>query len=121
MCELSLTVSTRQHIKVPKPNPPKDSTPVELGDPLDCYRAEAKKVLKTWRKLEIDWRKEFPEAAFPPEPEALDTVNDLMNLPVPPQGFEPWPVKPWPVACAFERPAIESLRWAGRWASSTRK
>jgi len=52
------------------------------GDLREGYVAEAKKVLKTWRKLEIDWRAQYPEFPFPPRPEPLDTVNDLMDLPI---------------------------------------
>ena len=48
----------------------------------DGYLSEAKKVLKTWRKLEVDWRAEYPESQLPKEPEPLDTVNDLMDLPM---------------------------------------
>ena len=48
----------------------------------DGYLSEAKKVLKTWRKLEVDWRAEYPESQLPKGPEPLDTVNDLMDLPM---------------------------------------
>ena len=52
----------------------------ELSDQKASYIAEAKRALKLWRKLEIDWRTEFPDVSFPPYPEPLDTVNDLMDL-----------------------------------------
>ena len=34
----------------------------------------------SWRLT--DWRKEYPQAPLPPKPEPLDTVNDLMDLPM---------------------------------------
>eukprot|EP00966_Prymnesium_polylepis_P200550 4646963-Prymnesium_polylepis.1 len=55
--------------------PPPDDVPNDVG-----YRSEAKKALKNWRKLVIDWRKEFPAAGLPLAPQPLDMVEDLMNL-----------------------------------------
>jgi len=40
----------------------------------------ATEVLKNFRTMKIDWRKEFPDAVFPAHPAQLDIFNDLMQL-----------------------------------------
>jgi hypothetical protein len=41
----------------------------------DGYLIEAKRVLKTWRNLDVDWRKEFPAAKLPDVPTPLECVT----------------------------------------------
>ena len=43
-------------------------------------KAVAKKVLKNFRKVVIDWRKEYPEEELTPRPTNLDIFKDLMRL-----------------------------------------
>ena len=50
------------------------------GQQKEQYLAEAKKFFKVWRKLTIDWAKEFPDELKGKE--ELDTVGDLMKLDV---------------------------------------
>ena len=43
------------------------------------FTSEAKRVLKSWRKLVIDWRKEFPNAKLPLAPQPLEYVLSSSN------------------------------------------
>ena len=65
------------------PDAPPEMVPQEVvldQDLEQLYLSEAKKCLKKWRDLPIDWRKEYPAHKFPAVPEPLDTVDDLMDL-----------------------------------------
>lgn len=44
------------------------------------YMIEAKAVLKRWRNLKVDWRKEFPAAELPPAPQPLECVAMIRTL-----------------------------------------
>ena len=43
-------------------------------------KANAKKVLKNFRKVVNDWRKEYPEEGLTPRPANLAIFKDLMRL-----------------------------------------
>ena len=49
---------------------------------FDLYKVEAKRALKEWRKLDVDWRKEYSEHKFYSEDEA--DIMDLMPLNIDP-------------------------------------
>ena len=49
---------------------------VEAGQQKEQYLAEAKKFFKIWRKLTIDWAKEFPDELKGKE--ELDTVGESL-------------------------------------------
>eukprot|EP00965_Chrysotila_dentata_P194823 6176609-Pleurochrysis_carterae.AAC.2 len=46
----------------------------------ETFLKEGKLAFKHWRKLEIDWKSEFPEELRMADGNALDMVDDLMSL-----------------------------------------
>ena len=56
-----------------------DDVTGEMAPEDEGYRAEAEKARKLWKRLQIDWRKEFPAAKLPANP---DLVTDLLHLDV---------------------------------------
>ena len=44
------------------------------------YRVEAKSALKNWRKLVVDWRKEFPAAHLPHAPTPLWPTREFHEI-----------------------------------------